>query len=176
MCGRSGRGGGVGARRLQELSCRFSEDRFISSSCACGVPLSFDLPRKQPAEISQRCVGADREQLVVRIGVEHPLLCLDDVLVFVEAVFQRVAQRQRDVGIVDVEVVQIVPEEVGSRRVSGVMNCALRYERVPGTLTPFSTPWPAGAKVVSRVMPGMIMRPILRRSILSVLFGMTFLW
>ena len=56
------------------------------------------------------------------------------------------------------------------------MNWALRYCRVPGTATPFSAPWPAGANMVSsRKMPGTSMRPMLRRSILSVLLAITLL-
>ena len=77
-----------------------------------GVLLRLDPPRQHPAEIGQRRVGADREQLIVRIGVEHFLLRLDDRLVLVEGFFEAVAQRQRDVRIVDVEIVQIVPEEM----------------------------------------------------------------
>src|SRR5579859_4871591 len=78
-----------------------------------GVVLRFDLSRQQPAEIGQRRVRPDGEQLGVWIGIEYLLLRLDDVLVLVETLFERMPQRQRDVRIVDVEIVQIVPEEMG---------------------------------------------------------------
>src|SRR6478735_11822259 len=80
----------------------------LSSRRLGRVLLGLDLPREQPAEIGQRRVRADGEQLVVRIGIEHLLLRLDDVLVLVKTLFQRVAQRQRDIRVVDVEIVQVV--------------------------------------------------------------------
>src|SRR5712671_5810916 len=46
----------------------------LTSRGAGGVLLRLDPPRQRPAEIGQRRVRADREQLVVRIGVEHGLL------------------------------------------------------------------------------------------------------
>src|SRR5215469_922320 len=86
-----------------------------SSRCLGRAPLRLDLAREQPAEIGQRRIRADRQQLIVWIGVEHLLLRLDDVLVLVETFLQRVPQRQRNVGIVDVEVVEIIPEEMRRR-------------------------------------------------------------
>ena len=74
--------------------------------------LRLDPPRQYPAEIGQRRVGADREQLIVRISVEHFLLRLDDREILVKSFFEAVAQRQCDVRIVEVEIVQIVPEEM----------------------------------------------------------------
>ena len=98
---------------------------------------------------------------------------------YVRLAFAVAAHLEPEILVVD-EVLAVGDAEFQKKcvvlRVSGVMNCALRYCRVPGTATPLLTPWPAGAKVVSRVkMPGTIIRPILRRSILSVLFEMTFL-
>src|SRR5262249_33715916 len=53
--------------------------------------LCLHLLREQPAEIGQRRVGADGEQLIVRVGVEHLLLCLDDVFVLVKTFLERMA-------------------------------------------------------------------------------------
>jgi hypothetical protein len=62
------------------------------------------------------------------------------------------------------------------RRVSGVMNWQLRYCRAPDRL-PFSAPLPAGANIDSRKkMPGTCMWPMLRRSTLAVLSGITLRW
>src|SRR2546422_10382135 len=91
---------------------RPGHDYSMKSRCARRVVLRLDPPRQYPAEISQRRVGADREQLTVRIGVEHFLLRLDDRQILVEGFLEAVAQRQRDVRVVDVEIVQIVPEEM----------------------------------------------------------------
>ena len=41
------------------------------------VPLGLDPPRQYPAEIGQRRIRTDGEQLIVRIGVEHFLLRLE---------------------------------------------------------------------------------------------------
>src|SRR6516162_11104888 len=60
----------------------------LPSRGAGGVFLRLDFSCKQPAEIGQRRVGADGEQLVVRVGIEHLLLRLDDVLVLVKTFFQ----------------------------------------------------------------------------------------
>src|SRR5690242_3533212 len=89
----------------------FSAGRCRLRGLGC-VPLRLDLAREQPTEIGQRRVRADGEQLIVRIGIEHLLLRLDDVLVLVEAFFQRVPQRERYIRIVDVKIVQIIPEEM----------------------------------------------------------------
>src|SRR5437879_10166279 len=80
--------------------------------CPRGVLLRLDPPRQYPAEIGQRRIRADREQLVVRIGIEHFLLRLDDRQILVERFFETIPQRQRDVRIVEVEIVQIIPEEM----------------------------------------------------------------
>src|SRR4051794_10832408 len=60
----------------------------VRSRGAGGVALGLDSARQQPAEIGQRGVRADCEQLIVRIGIEHRLLRLDDRLVLVERLFK----------------------------------------------------------------------------------------
>ena len=71
--------------------------RFCSSELrrARRVLFRLDPPRQHPAEIGQRGIGADREQLAVRIRVEHFLLRLDDRQILVERLLEAVAQRQR---------------------------------------------------------------------------------
>src|SRR6185437_6441015 len=108
----------------------------------------------------QRGVGPNRQKLIVRVGVEYLLLGLDDRLVVEETVLEAVAQRQRDIGIVDVEIVQIVPEEVGGA--ARLRRHELGIAVLPGTFdqNAFFGAWPAGANIESsRKMPGTIMRP-----------------
>ena len=60
----------------------------------------------------ERCVGNDAVEPEIRIGVERFLLLLDDELVLEEPLHHRVAQRKRDGRVLQVVVVQIVPEEM----------------------------------------------------------------
>src|SRR5437879_12662938 len=73
--------------------------------------LGLDHLAEGPPEMRERRVGDDRVHLEGRIGVEHFLLALDDELVLHEALHHAVAQRKRDGRIVQVVVVQVVPEE-----------------------------------------------------------------
>src|SRR6185437_4318155 len=98
----------AGRRRQRRMS---GSDR-LKLRCA-GVLLRGEALIEGPAEMRQRGVGPNRQKLIVRVGVEYLLLGLDDRLVLEETFLEAVAQRQRDIGIVDVEIVQIVPEEVG---------------------------------------------------------------
>ena len=111
-------------------------------------------------------VGHDREQLEVRIGVEHLLLAFDDRLVLHEALDQAVVQRQRDVvGSSHVEVV--ADSSRRSASCAGLRRHELAVAVLPRALAgcPSRRPCPP-ARTSSRAgrCPGSSMRPMLRRS------------
>ena len=60
----------------------------------------------------ERRIRHDRIHLEVRVGVEHFLLSLDDELVLHEALDHALVERERDVRVLEIVVVQVVPEEV----------------------------------------------------------------
>ena len=60
----------------------------------------------------ERRVGDDGVHLEAGIGIEHLLLALDDELVLEEAFDQALVERQRDRRVMQVVVVQVIPEEM----------------------------------------------------------------
>src|SRR5690606_17729782 len=74
--------------------------------------LGVDALLERAAEVGEGGVGDDAVEAERRIGVERRLLGLDDVLVLHEALHQRVVEREGDGRVVQVVVVEIVPEEV----------------------------------------------------------------
>lgn len=74
--------------------------------------LGIDALLQHAPEMRQRRIRDDAGHLEVGVGIEHFLLALDDELVLEKALDHAVAERQRDVGVVECVVVQVVPEEV----------------------------------------------------------------
>src|SRR6185437_794804 len=62
----------------------FLSAKLSRSGGASRALFGLELSREQPAEIGQRRIGADRKQLIARVGIENLLLRLDDILVLVE--------------------------------------------------------------------------------------------
>jgi hypothetical protein len=83
-----------------------------SGSPQAALALFLDQLGEGAAEMRQRGIGSDREQLELGIGIEHFLLPFDDALVLEEPFDQALVQRFRDAGVGPLEVVQVVPEEV----------------------------------------------------------------
>src|SRR5689334_18246085 len=71
---------------------------------------------ENPAEVRQGRIRDDGVHPEIRIGVERLLLPLDDELVFHEPLDHAVAERCGDGGVVEVVVVQVIPEEMRRAR------------------------------------------------------------
>ena len=77
------------------------------------LAFGFDQLTQGTAKVRERRVRDDRVHPEVRISVEHLLLSLDDELVLEEALHHALVERLRDGRVLQVVVVQVIPEEVG---------------------------------------------------------------